>query len=66
MTDASLLPEPPPDVIDNQVSDVLNEDEIVHVPPAVEHLVESMAQEHTTFAPEVPQWDPDEPPEAAA
>jgi hypothetical protein len=53
----------PPDVIDHQVSDVLNEDEIVHVPPAVEQLVESIQQEHTTFAPEVPQWDPDDPAE---
>jgi hypothetical protein len=66
MTDASQLPGAPPDVIDDQVSDVMNENEIVHVPPAVEHLVESIAQEHTTFAPDVPQWDPDEPPEAAA
>ena len=36
------------------------------VEAAVEHLVESIAQEHTTFAPEVPQWEPGEPPESAA
>jgi len=53
-------------VIDDQVSDVLSEDEVVHVPPAVEHLVESIEHDHTTFAPEVPQWEPGEPPEAAA
>jgi hypothetical protein len=49
------------------VSDVLKEDEVVHVPPAVADLVES--QEHgSTFLPEVPDWDaPDEgePPTAA-
>ena len=66
MTDASQIPETPPDVIDDQVSDVLSEDEVVHVPPAVEHLVESIEHDHTTFAPEVPQWEPGEPPEAAA
>jgi hypothetical protein len=63
MTDASELP---PDVIDDQVTDVLNEDEVVHVPPAVGHLVESMAHEHTTFAPDVPEWEAGEPPESAA
>ena len=66
MTDANHITETPPDVIDDQVSDVLNEDEVVHVPPAVEYLVESIAQEHTTFAPDVPQWEAGEPPESAA
>jgi hypothetical protein len=66
MTGASEFPETPPDVIDDQVSDVLNEDEVVHVPAAVEQLVESIEHEHTTFAPDVPQWEPGEPPEAAA
>jgi hypothetical protein len=59
--------EPPanaPDVIDDQSSDVLNEDEIVHVPAAVEQLVESQ-ELHTTYAPDVPHWEPGEPPEAA-
>ena len=36
-----------------------------HVPPAVEYLVESIAHENTTFAPDVPQWEPGEPPESA-
>jgi hypothetical protein len=54
MTDPS---DAPPDVIDDQVSDVLNEDEVVHVPPAVEQLVEAH-EAHTTFAPEVPHWEP--------
>jgi hypothetical protein len=45
-----------PDVVDHGVSDVLAEDEVVHVPPAVADLVES--QEHgPTFLPEVPDWD---------
>jgi hypothetical protein len=66
MTGVSEFPETPPDVVDDQTSDVLNEDEVVHVPAAVEQLVESIEQEHTTFAPDVPQWEPGEPPEAAA
>jgi hypothetical protein len=65
MTDASQLPGMPPDVIDDQASDVLNEDEVVHVPAAVEHLVESIEHEHTMFAPDVPQWEAGEPPESA-
>ena len=56
-----------PDIVDHGVSDVLNEDEVVHVSAAVADLVE--AQEHgSTFLPEVPDWDaPDEgePPTAA-
>jgi hypothetical protein len=63
MTDVSHSPVTPPDVIDNQASDVLNENEIVHVPAAVEQLVESIEQEHTTFAPDVPQWEPGEAPD---
>jgi len=55
------------DVVDDGVSDVLSEDEVVHVPPAVADLVE--AQEHgSTFLPEVPDWDApdqDEPSDAA-
>jgi len=56
-----------PDVVDNGVSDVLKEDDVVHVSSAVADLVES--QEHgSTFLPDVPDWDaPDEgePPTAA-
>jgi hypothetical protein len=61
MTEAA----PPADQIDDQVTDVLNEDEIVHVPAAVEQLVESIEERSTTFAPDVPHWAPGEPPEAA-
>ena len=52
------------DVVNDQTSDVLNEDEIVHVPAAVEDLVESQEM-HSTYPPEVPHWEPDEPPEPA-
>jgi hypothetical protein len=54
MTDPS---EAPADVVDDQVSDVLNEDDVVHVPPAVEQLVEAN-EAHTTYAPDVPHWEP--------
>jgi len=51
--------EPPP--VEAGTSDVLSEDEVVHVPAGVEELVQS--QEHpSTFLPEVPDWeDNDEP-----
>lgn len=61
MTEAAL----PPDQVDDQVTDVLDEHDVVHVPPAVEQLVESIEEPSTTFAPEVPHWAPGEPPEAA-
>jgi hypothetical protein len=64
MTDVFEPDTTPPDVVDDVATDVLSEDEIVHVPPAVEQLVESM-ELHTTYAPEVPHWEPGEPPEAA-
>jgi hypothetical protein len=54
----------PPDQIDDQVTDVLAEDQVVHVPAAVEQLVDSIEEPSTTFAPDVPHWDAGEPPEA--
>jgi hypothetical protein len=47
---------PPPDVIDDKSTDVLAEDEVVHVPPATEELVESQ-DPGSTFLPDVPDWD---------
>jgi hypothetical protein len=47
----------PPDVIDDGVSDVLAEDEVVHVPPAVAELVESIEHHGETFVADVPDWD---------
>jgi hypothetical protein len=53
-----------PDQIDDGASDVMSEDEIVHVPHAVEELVES--QELTsTYPPEVPHWEAEEEPTVA-
>ena len=50
----------PADVIDDGVSDVLAEDEIVHIPPAVAELVESTEHHGETFVADVPNWnDPD-------
>ena len=59
MTDLSDAPlaDAPPDVVDDQTSDVLNENEVVHVPPAVEQLVEAH-EARTTYAPDVPHWEP--------
>ena len=48
--------EPPPDVIDDKSTDVLAEEDVVHVPPAVEELAESQ-EPGSTFLPDVPDWD---------
>ena len=46
----------PEDMIDDGVSDVLAEDDVVHVPPAAKEMAESL--EHpSTFLPDVPDWD---------
>ena len=46
----------PRDVVDDGASDVLAEDEVVHVPPASEELAESAAP-GSTYLPDVPHWD---------
>jgi hypothetical protein len=46
----------PPDVVDDETTDVLAEDEVVHVPPAVEDLADSQ-EPGSTFLPDVPDWD---------
>lgn len=48
-----------PDVIDDGVTDVLAEDEVVHVPPAVADLAESLEHHGETFVTDVPDWDDD-------
>jgi hypothetical protein len=49
-----------PDLVDDGASDVLAEDEVVHVPPGTEELAESQ-EPGSTFLPDVPHWDePDE------
>ena len=50
-----------PDVVDDQTTDVLAEDEVVHVPPAVEDLADSQ-EAGSTFLPDVPDWDEPEHP----
>lgn len=47
----------PPDVIDDGVSDVLTEDDVVHVPVAAAELAESLDHPGATFIDDVPDWD---------
>ena len=47
----------PPDVVDDGASDVLAEDEVVHVPAAAAELVESIEHHGETFVADVPDWD---------
>jgi hypothetical protein len=47
----------PADVIDDGTSDVLAEDEVVHVPEAVAELAESTEHHGATFVADVPHWD---------
>jgi hypothetical protein len=54
--------EEPPDVVDDGVSDVLTEDEVVQVPPAGAELAEAV--EHhgdETFVADIPDWDQEDP-----
>ncbi len=52
-----------PDIVDNGTSDVLGEDEVVHVPPPAAELAESI--EHTGdaggFIADIPDWDNEDP-----
>jgi hypothetical protein len=56
MTDDPNGADQPADVIDDETTDVLTEDEVVHVPPATEDLAESQ-HPGSTFLPDVPGWD---------
>jgi len=51
----------PSDVIDDGVTDVLTEDEVVHVPPAAAELAESLEHDGSTFVADVPDWDEPDP-----
>lgn len=51
----------PPDVVDNGVTDVLADDEVVHVPPAAAELAESLEHHGDTFVADVPDWDEPDP-----
>ncbi len=46
-----------PDMVDNAVTDVLTEDEVVQVPPAAAELAESLDHSGSTFVADVPHWD---------
>jgi hypothetical protein len=51
-----------PDIIDDGASDVLAEDEVVHVPPAAAELAESLEHHNdSTFEADVPDWDEPDP-----
>jgi hypothetical protein len=51
-----------PDIVDDGVSDVMAEDEVVHVPPAAAEQAESLEHEHvSTFVADVPDWDEPDP-----
>ena len=45
------------DIVDHGVSDVLNEDEIVHVPEGVVDLAEQSEMHGAAFISDVPNWD---------
>ena len=51
----------PPDVVDNGVTDVLTDDEVVHVPPAAAELAESLEHHGDTFVADVPDWNEPDP-----
>ena len=48
-----------PDMVDNEVTDVLTEDEVVQVPLAAAELAESL-DHPSTFVADVPHWDDEE------
>ena len=45
------------DVVADEVTDVLTEDDVVHVPPAAAELAESIEHHGETFVADVPEWD---------
>jgi hypothetical protein len=51
----------PPDVVDDGVTDVLTDDEVVHVPAAAAELAESLEHHGDTFVADVPDWDEPDP-----
>ena len=56
----------PEDVVDDGVTDVLAEDDVVHVPPAAAELAEALEHEPiSTFVADVPEWDAQDPLEPA-
>ena len=52
-------PSEPEDVVDDGVTDVMNEDEIVHVPAAAAEQAESLEHPPSTYVGDVDDWDDD-------
>jgi hypothetical protein len=51
-----------PDIVDDGFSDVLAEDDVVHVPPAAAELAESIEHgDEGGFIADVPDWDEQDP-----
>lgn len=52
-----------PDIVDDGASDVLAEDEVVHVAPGGAELAESIEHSHGAggFITDVPAWDEEDP-----
>ena len=52
-----------PDIVDDGASDVLAEDEVVHVAPGGAELAEAIEHSHDAggFIAEVPAWDEEDP-----
>jgi hypothetical protein len=49
--------------VDDGMTEVVTEDEVVHVPPGVAELAEAVQHHGETFVADVPDWDePDSPP----
>jgi hypothetical protein len=46
-----------PDIVDDGVTDVLTDEEVVHVNPGVADLVESTEHHGETFVTDVPAWN---------
>lgn len=54
--------ETPADVVDDGVSNVLQEDEVVHVPAAAAELAETLEHQHdSSFVADVADWDEPDP-----
>jgi hypothetical protein len=53
--------ETPPDVVADGASDVLAEDEVVHVPAAAAEMAESLEHPHADFVADVAGWDDEDP-----
>ena len=51
----------PDGVTDDGVSDVLTEDEVVHVPAVAAEMSETLDHPHAEFLTDIPDWDAEDP-----